>query len=939
MTNPYFNHDTPLTRHTLGRAEQVNAIFQAVEAGFDKLPNPDVIAEGRVTYVVDEGTANAYAVTLAHNLEDYVEGMSFVMKAGNANTGPATVDVNELGVKQILRFNGAPLMPGDIAAGMLVELGYDGEDFRVLSVHGGEVALARAWATSTTPVPGGGGLKGARGYAQDAAASASAASGSAGNAASSALAAAGSAQDALNHYNAFRGIFYGAAAADPAVDPNGNPPTVGDWYFNSTTNSTRIFNGSTWDDVGAGTLDKFVYTAEGGETSLSGPDDNGRPLAYSVGRAIVKRNGADLIEGRDFTASTGTSIDDLEPLAAGEVVQIVVFSTVNIADIKASDIETADGASAQDAIAVSATPSDLLASTAQYTVGSTIRTANGFIYEVAPADASDAHVTTAGGVKLYVVIPEIGLDPRALGAPCDGEGDDAPFVERAWQITKHVNLASGVTYWFKSVIGIPDQTLYSPTSHKLTGWGATVVMDGASAGDDFLTSASAKLSPDSTSNLYTGKVDIIGITWNQVSPSIIINGDRVYNVNFAFNTCHAITSVARSYRAKGPETNGYIQSLYLSHNHFSNVAKIIDAKRGYNFRWDHNFAENCLGGIYIDGPDEAAVIGFSMTGGLFEGGGLAVKLGLSFGVTIKSVYFEANTIGDVVTEKCDILIGHPIRVRSSGVSIENCIFGVRPEQRDDPEYASIKEKFSSTNNRISPMEVRNCWTSGTRLWEAGRVLVQSGNAVSIGISDGHYNSAAPINPASARKTYWASRDVRTVAANNSAGVFSIAKIMTNRVMQFVDRQNGQRDASGTIYVRMAHMTSAGGVQMGAALAVIDFVAMSASAGIAPAQSPVDDVYMGFTLRSFVQIDAGQPMEGQFGSTTKTAFTSPTLSVTKEADGYVLKLSGYSVPSIPNWGAATVMVSNVTMDINAQNPLTLRSGSTSLIEAAGEININ
>lgn len=362
MTNPYFNHDTPLTRHTLGRAEQVNAIFQAVEAGFDKLPNPDVIAEGRVTYVVDEGTANAYAVTLAHNLEDYVEGMSFVMKAGNANTGPATIDVNALGVKQILRFNGAPLMPGDIAAGMLVELGYDGDDFRVLSVHGGEVALARTWATSTTPVPGGGGLKGARGYAQDAAASASAASGSAGNAASSALAAAGSAQDALNHYNAFRGIFYGAAAADPAVDPNGNPPTVGDWYFNTTTNSTRIFNGSTWDDVGAGTLNKFVYTAEGGETSLSGPDDNGRPLAYSVGRAIVKRNGADLIEGQDFTASTGTSIDDLEPLAAGEVVQIVVFSTLSIANIKAENITDVPQEQAAIALRIGAVREDALAS-------------------------------------------------------------------------------------------------------------------------------------------------------------------------------------------------------------------------------------------------------------------------------------------------------------------------------------------------------------------------------------------------------------------------------------------------------------------------------------------------------------------------------------------------------------------------------------------------
>jgi hypothetical protein len=44
----------------------------------------------------------------------------------------------------------------------------------------------------------------------------------------------------------FRGRYYGPLASDPTEDPNGNPPTAGDFYFNTTGNIWRIFNGSEW---------------------------------------------------------------------------------------------------------------------------------------------------------------------------------------------------------------------------------------------------------------------------------------------------------------------------------------------------------------------------------------------------------------------------------------------------------------------------------------------------------------------------------------------------------------------------------------------------------------------------------------------------------------------------------------------------------------------
>jgi len=41
-------------------------------------------------------------------------------------------------------------------------------------------------------------------------------------------------------------FYLGAQASDPTVDGNGDPVTAGDWYFNTSANETRVYNGSTW---------------------------------------------------------------------------------------------------------------------------------------------------------------------------------------------------------------------------------------------------------------------------------------------------------------------------------------------------------------------------------------------------------------------------------------------------------------------------------------------------------------------------------------------------------------------------------------------------------------------------------------------------------------------------------------------------------------------
>jgi len=72
------------------------------------------------------------------------------------------------------------------------------------------------------------------------------ASNSADSAATSATNAAVSEANALSYLTAYRATSYGALATDPVLDPNGNAPTVGDEYYNTTANLLKRFNGATW---------------------------------------------------------------------------------------------------------------------------------------------------------------------------------------------------------------------------------------------------------------------------------------------------------------------------------------------------------------------------------------------------------------------------------------------------------------------------------------------------------------------------------------------------------------------------------------------------------------------------------------------------------------------------------------------------------------------
>jgi hypothetical protein len=81
-------------------------------------------------YAVDAGAANAYVVTLDPAPTAYTAGMTIAFKAVNANTGASTVNANGLGVKTLKKKGNTDLSSGDIPAGMIVVVIYDGTNFQ-----------------------------------------------------------------------------------------------------------------------------------------------------------------------------------------------------------------------------------------------------------------------------------------------------------------------------------------------------------------------------------------------------------------------------------------------------------------------------------------------------------------------------------------------------------------------------------------------------------------------------------------------------------------------------------------------------------------------------------------------------------------------------------------------------------------------------------------
>jgi hypothetical protein len=136
----YFSF-TNLTAGTTARAGDVNSRMAAIQAGFAHLPHYEKIQQGRSTAVTDTGAANALVVALDFAPASYVFGMELTVRVAVTNTGPSTVNVNGLGAKSIVRADGSALQAGDLTAGRIIHLVFDGSNFQ-------DPRRVRSWSRS-----------------------------------------------------------------------------------------------------------------------------------------------------------------------------------------------------------------------------------------------------------------------------------------------------------------------------------------------------------------------------------------------------------------------------------------------------------------------------------------------------------------------------------------------------------------------------------------------------------------------------------------------------------------------------------------------------------------------------------------------------------------------------------------------------------------------
>lgn len=86
--------------------------------------------------ITTTGSANAYVLTSGLSLAAYVSGQSFLIKASFTNSGAATINVDGLGAKSLVKGVSTALASGDMVSGAFYRVSYDNTNFIVQNSGG-----------------------------------------------------------------------------------------------------------------------------------------------------------------------------------------------------------------------------------------------------------------------------------------------------------------------------------------------------------------------------------------------------------------------------------------------------------------------------------------------------------------------------------------------------------------------------------------------------------------------------------------------------------------------------------------------------------------------------------------------------------------------------------------------------------------------------------
>ena len=250
---------------------------------------------------VEAGPVLSEVVTLAAMSANITSVAGKATEIGRLGTADAVSDMNVLGTADFV------------------------SDLNTLAAISGNITTVAGVASAVSSAPA---------NATAAANSATAAASSASGASSSATAAASSAAAAAASFDSFDDRYLGSKSSEPSVDNDGNSLVEGALYFNGSSNSMQVFDGSDFiaaSSAGTASLILYEYTASNNQTTFSGNDTNSATLSYTVLNIQVVVNGA-ILDPSDYTATSGTSVVLAAGAALNDVVNIYAFKSFTVSD-------------------------------------------------------------------------------------------------------------------------------------------------------------------------------------------------------------------------------------------------------------------------------------------------------------------------------------------------------------------------------------------------------------------------------------------------------------------------------------------------------------------------------------------------------------------------------------------------------------------------------
>lgn len=143
---------SPIGKYSRARSSQINAELAGIEQALSDIPSGELSSQGRSNYVAaTSSAANTYLATLNPTPAAYVDGMRLTVKWPAANTGAATLNVNNLGARSIKLTDGSNPLAGMLALGGVGDLVLLGTTFYLLaSSSAAKLGLLQTTALDTT---------------------------------------------------------------------------------------------------------------------------------------------------------------------------------------------------------------------------------------------------------------------------------------------------------------------------------------------------------------------------------------------------------------------------------------------------------------------------------------------------------------------------------------------------------------------------------------------------------------------------------------------------------------------------------------------------------------------------------------------------------------------------------------------------------------------